>query len=66
MHLDDVDNSLQEVLNHATVHCKQEVRLRVVANDPGNTFTPILTLVNPAGQVFCIGCIRVGISECGM
>jgi hypothetical protein len=59
----ELENPLQEVVNHANLHCMEEVGLREVANDTGNMLKHVESSVNMARREFGIGCLGVGIAE---
>ena len=63
MCLPEVENPLLEVVKHANRHWMEEVGLREVANDTGNTFKHVESSVTMMQQVFGIGCLGVGIAE---
>ena len=48
MHLHDVENPLLEVVNHADLHCMEEVGLREVAHNMGNVSKYVESLANMA------------------
>jgi hypothetical protein len=66
MRLHEVDNPLLEVVNHADLHCMEEVRLREVAHDTGNISEHVESSVDMARHAFGIGCLGVGIAECSI
>ena len=46
MHLNDVENPLLEVVQHADQHCMEKIGLRVVAHITGNMSKHVESLVN--------------------
>ena len=46
MHLDDVENPLLEVVQHADQHCMEKIGLQVVAHNTGNMSKHGESLVN--------------------
>ena len=66
MRLHEVENPLLEVINHADLHCIEEVGLREVAHDTGNMSKHVECSVNMARREFGIGCLGVGIVECSI
>jgi len=61
--LHEVENPLLGVVNHADLHCVEEVGLREVAHDTGNMSKHVVSLVHMAQRGFGIGCLGVGIAE---
>jgi len=63
MCLHKVKNPLLEVVKHADLHCTEEVGLREVAHDTGNTPKHVQSSVNMARRRSAIGFLGVGIAE---
>jgi len=63
VHLHEVENPTLEVVNHADLHCMEEVGLREVTRNTGNMSKHVESSVNMARQDFGIGCLGVGITE---
>jgi hypothetical protein len=61
--LHEVQNPLLEMVNHADLHCMDEVGLREVAHNKGNMSKHVESSVNMAPREFRIGCLGVGIAE---
>jgi len=59
----EVENPLLEVIQHADLHCMEEVGLMEVAHDTGNMSKHVESSVNMARREFGIGCLGVGIAE---
>ena len=63
MCLHEMENPLLEVINHADLHCMEQVRLQEVAHDTGNMSKQVQSSVTMARREFGIGCLGVGIAE---
>jgi len=63
MYLQEVENPLQEVVKHASLHCMEEVRFEEFAHDTRNMSKHIQLSVNMAGRVFGIGCLGIRIAD---
>jgi len=61
--LHEVGNPLLEVVEHADLHCMEEVGHREVPHDPGNMSKHFESSVNMARRQFGTGCLGVGIDE---
>jgi hypothetical protein len=63
LRLHAVENPLLEVVKHADLHCMEEVVVREVTHDTGNSSKPVESSVNMGRREFGIGCLGVGIVE---
>jgi hypothetical protein len=55
MRLHEVDNPLQEVVQHADLHCMEEVGLREVAHNTGSMLKIVESSVVMSRREFIIG-----------
>jgi len=63
MRLHEVENPLLEVVQHADLHCMEEVGLRDVSYNTGSMTKHVESSVIMAQGEFGIGCLGVGIAE---
>jgi len=61
--LHEVENPLLELVQHADLHCIEEVGLREVPHNTGNVSKQVESSLNMARPQFSIGCLGVGIPQ---